>query len=103
VKAAEVKANLWKVALLAFVAMFAQDVLGTVMVIFEARYDALLAGTFDVAGWLVGLVCSALAIEEIITHGWRTKKSLVIIGAISAANFIGTYAGVAIALAITHK
>jgi hypothetical protein len=96
------RANLWKVALLAFLAMCAQDIAGTIMVIFESRYNAPLAGTFDVLGWMAGLICSALAIEEIIKNGWRTRKSMVIIGAVSAANFLGTVAGVAIAAAITH-
>jgi heme A synthase len=96
------KANLWKVALLAFAAMCVQDVFGTVMVIFESRFNAPVAGLFDVGGWIAGLVCAALAIEEIIKNGWRTRKSLTIIGAVSLANFAGTYAGVAIGAAITH-
>lgn len=91
----------WKVALLAFVAMCIQDIMGTCMVIFESRLNAPVAGMFDVVGWIAGLICSALAIEEIIKNGWRTRKSLAIIGAVSLANFAGTYAGVAIAVAIT--
>ena len=94
--------TLWKVAILAFVAMCAQDVMGTVMVIFESQYNAVMAGIFDVMGWIAGLVCAALALEEIITNGWRTKKSLVIIAAVSLANFLGTCLGVAIASGITH-
>lgn len=96
------RASLWKVAALAFAAMCANDLLGTVMVIFESRYNALLAGSFDVACWLAGLTCSALALEEIIKNGWRTRRSLAIIAAVSLANFGGTFAGVAIAAAITH-
>jgi hypothetical protein len=92
----------WKVIALAFVAMCANDVAGTVMVIFEAQYNAVLAGLFDVLGWLAGLICAALAIDEIIQNGWRTRKSLSIIVAVSAANFVGTIAGVALAVSITH-
>jgi hypothetical protein len=95
--------DLWKVGLLAFVAMCAQDLLSTVMVIFESRFNAPLAGLFDVAGWIAGLICAALALEEIIKNGWHTRKSLTIIGAVSAANFLGTYAGVAIGEAIAHR
>jgi len=95
--------RLWKVALLAFIAMCIQDVMGTAMVIFEARLNAPVAGLFDVAGWIAGLICSALAIEEIIKNGWRTPKSLTIIGAVSAANFLGTCAGVAIGAALTGR
>lgn len=90
------KSSLVRVALLAFAAMFANDVLMTSMVVFEAHYNALLAGLFDVLGWVASLTCSALAIEEIIKHGWRSKKSLTIIAAISLANFSGCFVGVAL-------
>lgn len=96
------ESKLWKVALLAFIAMCVQDILGTAMVIFEARFNAPVAGVFDVLGWIAGLICAALALEEIITNGWRTRKSLVIIGAVSLANFWGTYAGVGISALLTH-
>ena len=94
--------TLWKVAVLAFIAMCAQDVMGTVMVIFESQYNGVMAGLFDVAGWIAGLICAALALEEIIKNGWKTRKSLTIIAAVSAANFVGTILGVAIASGITH-
>jgi hypothetical protein len=95
-------------AVVAFVAMCANDILGTCMVIFEARagagasvaVDSMLAGVFDVGGWIAGLICAALAIDEIIRNGWRTRKSLTIIGAVSAANFAGTILGVWIALSL---
>lgn len=88
--------RLWKVALLAFVAMCAEDLLATAMVIEEAHYNALAAGILDVLGWAAGLICSALAIESIITNGWRTRKSITIILAVSVANFLGTFGGVGI-------
>jgi hypothetical protein len=96
------RVRLWKVALLAFAAMMIEDLLATSMVIFESRLNAPVSGLFDVGGWIAGLICSALAIEEIIKNGWRTRKSMVLIGAISLANFAGTYAGVAIGSAIVH-
>jgi hypothetical protein len=96
------KIRIWHVAALAFAAMCAQDLLATVMVIFEAHYNAMMAGAFDVGAWIAGLICAALAIEEIIKNGWRTRKSLTIIAAVSAANFVGTFAGVAIAASIVH-
>jgi hypothetical protein len=83
--------------------MCIQDVFGTAMVIFEARLNAPVAGLFDMAGWIAGLICSALAISEIVAHGWRTRKSLVIIGTVSVANFVGTYGGVLIGSTLTHK
>jgi hypothetical protein len=96
------KSVLWKVALVAFLAMCANDVASTVMVVFESRLDAPLAGLFDVIGWLFSLICAALAIESIITEGWRTRRSLTLIGVISVANFAGTFAGVAIASSLAH-
>ncbi len=93
---------LWKVALLAFVAMCFQDVLATVMVIMEARLNAPVAGLFDVMGYVAALICSVLALDSILKDGWRNRRSLVIIGAVSIANFAGTFAGVAIGAAITH-
>ena len=91
-----------KVAVVAFVAMCVNDVMGTCMVVFESRLNAPLAGLFDVLGWISALVCSALALEEIIKNGWRTRKSLTIIAAVSLANFFGTLGGIAIATALTH-
>ena len=85
---------LWQLAALAFVAMCANDILLTIMVVKESHYGLWTAGIFDVFGWVTGLICSALAIEEIIKNGWRTRKSLTLIGAISAANYIGTFLGV---------
>jgi hypothetical protein len=96
------RTQIWKVALVAFLAMCANDVAGTVMVVFEAHYNAALAGLFDVIGWFFALICSALAIESIITEGWRTRRSLTLIGVISAANFLGTVSGVALASALSH-
>jgi hypothetical protein len=94
--------KLWKVALLGFTAMMVNDLLMTSMVIFESRLNAPVSGLFDVAGWLTSLICSALAIEEIIKNGWRTRKSLTLIGAISIANFAGTWCGVLVGSALTH-
>lgn len=91
------------VALLAFVAMCVQDVLGTCMVIFEARLNGPVAGMFDTAGWLATLVCMGLSLDEVIKSGWRSRRSLTIIAAISVANFVGTVAGVSIGAALTHR
>lgn len=107
----EKKFALWQLCLLAFAAMCVQDILGTVMVIFEAKAGetsdsfsvlvyGVLAGVFDFGGWIAGLICTALALDSIIREGWRTKKSLSLIAVVSAANFFGTLAGVFIAWGI---
>lgn len=92
---------LWKAAVFAFLAMCLQDVLNTSMVIFESHFNAPLAGVMDQLGWLAGLACSAVALDSIFTNGWRNKRSLVLILAISAANFGGTFSGVAIGHALS--
>lgn len=94
--------RLWRVALLAFAAMCLNDILGTCMVVYEAELNWKLAGIFDVTGWIAGLICSALAIEEIVKNGWRTRKSLTIIAAVSLANYIGTAIGVLAVARLTH-
>jgi hypothetical protein len=103
---------LWKLAALGFGAMCAQDLLATVMVVAEAQggsahslHAALRlagrAGLFDAAQWLMTLVCTALAVGAVLEDGWRKPRSLVIIGSITLANFVGTMLGVTIAWAIT--
>ena len=90
------------ILLAAFAAMCANDIAMTIMVIEEARLSAVMAGLFDIAGWITSLVCSALAIESIIRNGWRSRRSLAIIAVVSCANFMGTVAGVTIGSAIIH-
>lgn len=96
------KSPIWKVALLAFLSMCASDVFATVMVVEEARLNAPIAGSFDVLGYLATLVCSVLALDSILKDGWRNKRSLIIIGVVSLANFAGTYLGVGIGSLLTH-
>lgn len=87
----------WRVAVVAFLAMMAQDCLTTVMVVFEAQKNGTMAGLFDVANYFAWLVCAGLAIGEVNKNGWRSPKARVIIGAVTAANFLGTILGVALA------
>lgn len=93
---------LWKAAVLAFAAMCVQDLLATLMVIFEAHYQAILAGTFDTIGYIASLACSVLALDSILKDGWRNHRSLVIVTAVSVANFAGTSVAVTIAAAAHH-
>lgn len=93
---------LWKATLLTFFAMCMQDILGTCMVVFESRLNWQFAGAFDVLGYLAGLVCSVLALDSILKNGWRNRRSLVLIGAVSVANFAGTAVGVLLVSRLTH-
>lgn len=64
------------------------------MVIFEAHFNAPLAALMDALGYLAGLACSVLALDSILKDGWRTRRSLIIVAAVSLANVLGTFAGV---------
>lgn len=92
--------DLLRLALIAFAAMCAQDLLSTVMVVMESHYNALGAGAFDVASWLTWLMSSVMAIDEVLKGGWRSKRARIVIASVSAANFAGTMAGVYIARAL---
>ena len=93
---------IWKAALASFLAMCITDLLATAMVIFESRFNAPVAGMLDVLGYIAGLICSVLALDSILKDGWRNKRSLIIIGAITVANYVGTSVGVMIVSALTH-
>lgn len=86
--------SLRRLATVSFAAMYANDLLLTCMVVFESHYNGVAAGLFDVMGWMTGIVCSALALDSIFKNGWKSRRSLVVIGAITAANFLGTLSGV---------
>ena len=94
--------KLWKAALASFLAMMVTDLLATAMVIFESRFNAPAAGLLDVLGYIAGLICSVLALDSILANGWRNKRSLVIIGAVTIANYVGTSVGVTMVSALTH-
>lgn len=85
----------WKLCLLAFWAMFLQDVVATVMVVQESHYVWQTAGLFDAAAFLLGLVCLKLALGP--EDKFFTRRSLSIIASITAANYVGTAVGVEIA------
>lgn len=86
----------------AFLAMCVTDTISTAMVIFQANYNIVGAGLCDVFGYIAGLVCSVLALDSILRDGWRNKRSLVLIGSVTVANFLGTAAGVLIVERLTH-
>lgn len=88
------KPSYWKAGILAFIAMMFTDLIATVMVVQEAHYNAPLAGVFDVVGYLTGLVCTILAVGDVLKTGWKNPKSHVVIFCVSIANFVGTYLGV---------
>ena len=85
---------LGRAAIASFVAMCITDIIGTAMVIFESNYNLVASGMCDVLGYIASLICSVLALDSILRDGWRTRRSLTLIGVITIANFLGTAVGV---------
>ena len=80
------------IALWAALAMILQDVTLTLMVQAEARNRWVLAGLLDSVGFLAQVATYGVSIVAIVNHG-LTAQTLVILGALTVANFIGTGLG----------
>lgn len=91
-----------RAVVLSFIAMCVNDLIMTAMVIYESQFNIVGAGICDVLGYLAGLICAVLALDSILRDGWRSKRSLALIAAISLSNFVGTALGVAIVAHLTH-
>jgi hypothetical protein len=78
--------------LLAAGAMIAQDLLLTWMVQAEARNLWVLAGILDSVGFLAQVTTYGVSIGAIITYG-LTARTVWVLVALTAANFIGTGLG----------
>lgn len=92
-----------RAAIAAFIAMYATDLISTAMVIYESHYAWLASGCCDVLGYIAGLICSVLALDSILRDGWRNRRSLTLIGAVTLANFLGTANGVLLVKHFTHQ
>ena len=79
------------VAIVAALAMFVQDVIGTVMVMSEAKNRGWLAGVLDSAGWLVGITTTTIAVTAL--NGHDTGKKIAVVVLVSVANLFGTKTG----------
>jgi hypothetical protein len=80
------------IVLAAAAAMFIQDLLAVLMVQAEARNRAVLAGVMDCLQWPAGMVTTAVTVTAFQGHdGARTG---LVIAAVSAANFAGTWTAV---------
>ncbi len=92
-----------KAALASFLAMCVSDLISTALVVYQSHYNAVAAGVCDVLGYLAALVCSVLAIDSILRDGWRNRRSLVLIGVITCANWCGTFVGVVLLAHLTRR
>lgn len=80
------------IALWAALAMIAQDILLTLMVVAENRGRWVLAGLLDCVGWLAQISTIGISVDSIVKHG-LTQQTFVIIIAVTIANFVGTGLG----------
>lgn len=79
------------IVFVAAIAMLVTDVLGTTMVIAEARGRGWLAGWCDTAGWLVSITTTTISVASLTGHD--TARKIAVVLAVSAANLFGTKAG----------
>jgi hypothetical protein len=79
------------IALYAAVAMVIEDVLGVLLTQAQARNRASLAGWLDTAAWLAGILTTTWSLNAI--NGHNTALKVVVVAAVSAANFVGSWSG----------
>ena len=82
---------IWWPIFIATVAMVFTDVLGTIMVMAEARNRGWLAGWCDTAQWLVGITTTAITVTILQGHSFMEKVLIILF--VSAANLFGTKMG----------
>jgi hypothetical protein len=82
----------WQLALVASLAMIAQDLLLTWLTQAEARNRWALAGFLDCGGFLAQVTTYGVSIDAIVTHGLGSR-TLIVLGALTVSNFIGTGLG----------
>jgi hypothetical protein len=80
------------IALLAGLAMLVQDLIAVPLVQAESQYRAHMAACLDVAGWLVAIATTSIAVNALTGHD--TDKKIAVVLVVSTANYVGTYSGV---------
>lgn len=79
------------VAVIAAIAMFAQDVIGVPLTQAEARNRAHLAGLLDTVGWLVAITTTFYSVNTLQGHNLTAKVLVIVL--VSGANYLGTVLG----------
>lgn len=73
----------------ACLAMVAQDVLGTLLVIAESKFRPLLAGSLDAAGDVARLATMGISLD-VILHRGLCAESVAVIAVVAATSFVAT-------------
>lgn len=82
------------IAILAALAMFAQDVIAVPLTQAEARNRAHLAGILDTVGWLVAIATTFISVNTLQGHSLAAKVWVIVL--VSGANYFGTVTGTAL-------
>jgi hypothetical protein len=90
-----------KIALIAALAMVATDVLGTVMVMAEAKERGWLAGIMDCLGWYVSILTTTISVTSLQGHDTTQKVWVLVL--VGAANIFGTKLGVVTGRALMRR
>jgi len=80
------------IVVMAALAMFAQDILATLLVQAEARNRAGLAAILDAVQWGAGIATTTISVTALQGHSGALKAAVVL--AVTAANITGSYTGV---------
>lgn len=80
------------IILLAAIAMIFQDILEVLKDQSQARNRAVLAGVFDTLMWLCLITSTTVSVTAL--QGHKLSEKIIVIVAISVANFVGQYSGV---------
>jgi hypothetical protein len=89
------------IAILAAVAMLAQDILGTILTMAEAKEKAALSGALDTVGWFAAILTTTWSVTALQGHNMSEKVWVLIL--VSVANFAGSYTGVLIGKKLINK
>ena len=89
-----------EVAVIAALAMLAQDVLATLLVQAQARNKAHLAGILDVIAWILAITTTSISVTTLSGHNLTAK--ILVVGFVSVANYAGSVLGVKLGERYVH-
>lgn len=83
--------NYATIALVAAIAMFAQDVISAPLTQAQARNNYHMAGQLDTVGYLVAITTTLISVNAL--NGHSLVEKVLVIGFVSVANYTGMYLG----------
>ena len=89
------------VAIIAGLAMLAQDIVAVPLTQAEARNRAHLAGILDTVGWLVAITTTFVSVNTL--QGRDLAAKVLVVAFVSVANYAGTVLGTKIGARYVHE